>query len=167
MRKTFIGPRLRQLRRDSGQTQAQMAEKLGISPAYVNLLEKNQRSLSVQVLMALSDEYNVDWRDVVLEKNTTALSDLRNILQDPLFTGTPPDLDELRSAIDHAPRLIDNFIKLYQSHRTSMEKIMQLGSERMPKEILDTSPETMIHDFFRDNLNHFDTLERAAETLAA
>ena len=103
MRKTFIGPRLRQLRRDSGQTQAQMAEKLGISPAYVNLLEKNQRSLSVQVLMALSDEYNVDWRDVVLEKNTTALSDLRNILQDPLFTGTPPDLDELRSAIDHAP----------------------------------------------------------------
>lgn len=167
MRKTFIGPRLRQLRRDSGQTQAQMADRLGISPAYVNLLEKNQRSLSVQVLMALSDEYNVDWRDVVLEKNTTVLSDLRNMLQDPLFSANPPDLDELRAAIDHAPRLIDNFIKLYQSHRTSMEKIMQLGSERMPREILDTSPETMIHDFFRDNLNHFDALERAAESLAA
>ena len=101
MRKTFIGPRLRQLRRDSGQTQAQMAEKLGISPAYVNLLEKNQRSLSVQVLMALSDQYNVDWRDVVLEKNTTVLSDLRNLLQDPLFSSNPPDLDELRAAIDH------------------------------------------------------------------
>ena len=39
VRKTLVGPRLRQLRRDHGQTQAEMAKALGVSTAYVNLLE--------------------------------------------------------------------------------------------------------------------------------
>jgi len=39
--KNYIGPRLRRLRRDHHQTQAEMARALGISPAYVNLLENN------------------------------------------------------------------------------------------------------------------------------
>ena len=79
VQKTFIGTQLRQLRRDAGQTQAEMARVLGISAAYVNLLEKNQRSLSVPVLMALADHYNVDWRDVVMDKSANILADLRNI----------------------------------------------------------------------------------------
>ena len=64
MKKTFVGPQLRQLRRANKQTQAEMAKALGVSPAYVNLLENNQRSLSVQMLMALSDKYAVDWREM-------------------------------------------------------------------------------------------------------
>ena len=55
MAKTFVGPQLRQLRRERKQTQAEMAKALGISPGYVNLLENNQRSLSVRLLMALAD----------------------------------------------------------------------------------------------------------------
>ena len=45
MQKTFIGSQLRHLRRENGQTQVEMARKLGVSAAYINLLEKNQRSL--------------------------------------------------------------------------------------------------------------------------
>ena len=37
----------------------------------------------------------------------------------------------------------------------------------MPQELLTSSPETVIHDFFRDNFNYFDVLERAAEALSA
>ena len=85
MQKTFIGPQLRLLRRDQRQTQAEMARILGVSAAYINLLEKNQRSLSVPMLVALADHYNVDWRDVVLDKNANTLADLRNAVQDPLF----------------------------------------------------------------------------------
>ena len=33
-RKLFIGPRLRRIRRELGQSQTQMAERLGISPSY-------------------------------------------------------------------------------------------------------------------------------------
>jgi transcriptional regulator with XRE-family HTH domain len=40
MQKTFIGTQLRQLRREKGQTQAEMARTLGVTAAYINLLEK-------------------------------------------------------------------------------------------------------------------------------
>ena len=167
MRKTLIGPRLRQLRREKKQTQAEMARQLGISTAYVNLLENNQRSLSVQMLMALSDAYNVDWRDLIKDEASSRLADLRNVIRDPLFANDPPDLQELRAAVDHAPKLVDQFLQLYESHRTALEKMMHLGSERMPDDLLTSTPETIIHDFFRDNSNHFDALEQEAERIRA
>ncbi len=167
MRKTLIGPRLRQLRREHKQTQAEMAKALGVSTAYVNLLENNQRSLSVKMLLALSDAYNVDWRDLIKDESSTLLTDLRNAVQDPIFGGSAPDLQELRAAIDHAPRMVGHFLKLYSSHRSALEKMMRLGSERMPDNLLASAPETIIHDFFRDHANYFDELEQEAEKLRA
>ena len=167
IRKTLIGPRLRQLRRENDQTQAEMAKALGVSTAYVNLLENNQRSLSVQMLMALSDAYGVDWRDLIKDESTTLLTDLRSAIQDPVFEDQRPDIQELRAAIDHAPGLARHFIRLYRSHRTALENIMRMGSERMPDDLLATTPETVIHDFFRDHRNYFAVLEDAAETLRA
>lgn len=167
MRKTLIGPRLRQLRREHKQTQAEMAKALGVSAAYVNLLENNQRSLSVKMLMALSDAYGVDWRDLIKDESSTLLTDLRNAVQDPIFGSSAPDLQELRAAIDHAPRVVGHFLKLYSSHRSALEKMMRLGSERMPENLLSSSPETIIHDFFRNHANYFDALEESAEKLRA
>ncbi len=167
MRKTLIGPRLRQLRREHKQTQAEMARALGVSAAYVNLLENNQRSLSVQMLMALSDAYGVDWRDLLKDESSMLLADLRNTVQDPVFGDAPPDLQELRAAIDHAPRLVGHFLQLYRSHRTALEKMMRIGSERMPDDLLSSSPETILHDFFRDHANYFAELEVSAEKLRA
>lgn len=165
MRKTMIGPRLRQLRREHKQTQAQMATTLGVSTAYVNLLENNQRSLSVQMLMSLADAYGVDWRDLIKDESAHRLADLRGVLKDPLFGADQPDVQELRAALDHAPQLVEQFLRLYQSHRTLLGNVMRLGQERMPDGLLSTSPETIIHDFFRNHSNYFDVLERAAEKL--
>ncbi len=165
MRKTMIGPRLRQLRRERDQTQAAMAKTLGVSTSYVNLLENNQRSLSVQMLMALSEAYNVDWRELVKDEASNRLADLRSMFRDPVFGKNPPDLQELRGAIDHAPRLTEQLLGLYKSHRAALDQMMRLGSDRMPDAILQTSPETIIHDFFRDHSNYFHDLELAAEVL--
>jgi XRE family transcriptional regulator, fatty acid utilization regulator len=167
MRKTMIGPRLRRLRHDHKQTQAQMAAALGISTAYVNLLENNQRSLSVQMLMTLADVYSVDWRDLIKDESAHRLADLRSVIKDPMFGADGPDAPELRAAIDHAPRLVEQFLGLYQSHRTLLDNVMRLGQERMPDGLISFSPETIIHDFFRNHSNHFDVLERAAENLRA
>ncbi len=144
-----------------------MARTLGISAAYLNLLENNQRSLSVQVLMALSDAYHVDWRDLVKDETSNRVADLRNALQDLAFDQEAPDLQELRAAIDHAPRLVGHFLQLYRSHHAALDKIMRRGSELAPEDLLASSPETIIHDFFRDHSNYFDRLEAAAEELRA
>lgn len=167
MEKAFVGSKLRQLRRSKNQTQADMATTLGISAAYVNMLEKNQRSLSVTVLMALSDQYGVDWRDLVADNSQAVLSEVRAAMQDPFFAEARPDLDELRSAISHAPAFVDSFLALYRSHHSTLEKMMHLGSELMPESLVRASPGAAIHDFFRENGNHFEALERATEALAA
>lgn len=167
VRKTLVGPRLRALRREHGQTQAEMAEALGVSTAYVNLLENNQRSLSVTMLMSLSDAYGVDWRDLIKDESSNILADLRNTLQDPVFGATSPDLQELRAAIDHAPKLVESFLHLYRNHRNALENMMRVGSEGMPDHMLSSTPERIIHDFFRDHSNHFPELEAAAERLRA
>jgi predicted transcriptional regulator/transcriptional regulator with XRE-family HTH domain len=165
--KTFIGPQLRQLRREHKQTQAEMAKALSISPGYVNLLENNQRSLSVRLLMALADAYQVDWRDIVHDETSNLLAELRNVIRDPMFSSDVPDLQELRAAIDHAPRLVEYFLSLYGIHRTTVERIMRQGAEGAPEGLLATSAEAVIHDFFRNHSNYFHRLEVAAEQLRA
>ncbi len=165
MAKTFVGPQLRQLRRERKQTQAEMAKALGISPGYVNLLENNQRSLSVRLLMGFADAYGVDWRDIVRDETSNLLAELRNAVKDPMFSEGVPDLPELRAAIDHAPRLVQQFLHLYGIHRATLERIMRQGAGGAPEGLLATSAETVIHDFFRDHSNYFHPLEVAAEKL--
>lgn len=165
MAKTFVGSQLRQLRREHHQTQAEMAAVLGISPGYVNLLENNQRSLSVRLLMALADHYKVDWRDLVRDETSNQLAELRSVIKDPMFSGAVPDIVELRGALDHAPRLVEQFLKLYDIHRTTLERIMRQGAGRLPEGLMASSAEAVIHDFFRDHSNYFHSLEIAAERL--
>ena len=115
MSKTLIGPQLRQLRRSFNHTQAEMARQLGVSAAYINLLENNQRSLSVKMLMELTESYGIDWRTLVNDSEITHLADLRMAVRDPIFDGDTPDLQEMRAALDHAPKLVDLFLQLYRT----------------------------------------------------
>ncbi len=165
MSKTLVGPQLRQLRRQNGHTQAEMARRLSISPAYVNLLENNQRSLSVQVLMALTEAYGIDGRSLVQDNEAAQLADLRALMRDPLFGGEPPDLTELRAAVDHAPRLMARLVQLYQAHRSVVDQVKRLAGSDAASDLRLRTPETQIHDFFRDHGNHFDALERLAESV--
>jgi XRE family transcriptional regulator, fatty acid utilization regulator len=162
--KTFVGPQLRQLRRERRQTQAEMAKVLGVSAGYVNLLENNERSLSLRVLMALADHYGIDWRDIVADKTSNLLAELRSVIKDPMFSATP-DLVELRAAIDHAPRLVEKFLHLYGIHRNTIERMMRHGTNVTTDGLLATSAEAVVHDFFRNNSNYFNDLEVGAEEL--
>ena len=165
--KTFVGPRLRQLRREHGHTQAEMANRLGVSPAYINLMEHNQRSLSVRVLVGLLESYGVDWQDLVSDNDDKIFDDLRRAVADPIFSDKSPDARELRSAIENTPVFTSQFMKLYGEYRMLVENMMRLGHERMPQELLTTSAETVIHDFFRSNSNFFPELELEAAKLNA
>ena len=50
-----FGSRIRALRRREGLSQARMAERLRISPSYLNLIEHNQRPMSALVLLRLAE----------------------------------------------------------------------------------------------------------------
>lgn len=162
MQKTFIGPHLRRLRLERGETQSQMARALGISLSYVNLLENNERSVSVQVLLRLFEAYGVDWRDIAEEDSTAQLADIRAAIQDPLFAPTRPDLPQLRAAFVHSPNLAQSFLALYRSYQAVSDQLLALTENGGQHPT--TSPEAAVHNVFRRNRNHFRELESAAET---
>jgi predicted transcriptional regulator/DNA-binding XRE family transcriptional regulator len=165
MQKTFIGPHLRRLRQERGETQGAMARALGISTSYVNLLENNERSVSVPVMLSLFEVYGIDWRDITDEDGSSQLADLRAIIQDPIFDRARPDLTEIRAALVHSPTLAQAFLTLHRAYQSATDQLLSLsGTPSGTEPILSASPEAAVHNFFRRHRNHFRELEEAAST---
>ncbi|MEM8839007.1 MAG: helix-turn-helix transcriptional regulator, partial [Pseudomonadota bacterium] len=85
--KIFAGPRIRRVRTRLGLTQATMAEHLSISPSYLNLIERNQRPLTVQLLLKLSTTYDVDLKELQGDESGRTTDALKEIFSDPLLSG--------------------------------------------------------------------------------
>ena len=80
-----LGLRLQRLRQRHGLTQAELARRLGLSPSYLNQIERNQRPLTLAIQQRLK----------------TALGDLDGLLSadDPAALVEP--LDEALRALGH------------------------------------------------------------------
>lgn len=164
MQKTFIGPHLRRLRTERGETQGAMARALGISTSYVNLLENNERSVSVPVMLRLFEVYGIDWRDIADEDGSSQLADLRAIIQDPIFDAGRPDLAQIRAALVHSPTLASAFLTLHRAYQSATDQLLALsGAAAGAEPILASSPESAVHSYFRRHRNHFREIEDAAE----
>jgi transcriptional regulator with XRE-family HTH domain len=67
-----IGRRLRELRLERGISQADLARRLEISPAYLNLLEKGRRSLQFPLLLKALDALQVELEGFMASVGGTA-----------------------------------------------------------------------------------------------
>ena len=101
-RKVFAGPRLWRMRMDMGLSQTDMAGRLDISPSYLNLIERNQRPLTVQVLMKLSAVFGVDVAELQSDTDGTAIEALKEAFSDPLLAADLPSPSDLVAAADVA-----------------------------------------------------------------
>ncbi|EFG8200525.1 helix-turn-helix transcriptional regulator, partial [Escherichia coli] len=81
--KLFAGPRIRRIRNAKGLTQTAMAEGLGISPSYLNLIERNQRPITVQLILKLASTYEVDVAELQGESKGS-IAALKEVFSDPL-----------------------------------------------------------------------------------
>ena len=87
--KIFAGPRIRRIRNAKGLTQTAMADGLGISPSYLNLIERNQRPLTVQLILKLASAYKIDPHELQGEARGS-ISALKEVFGDPLLSGELP-----------------------------------------------------------------------------
>src|SRR5688500_6973414 len=88
-KKLFLGYKLRRLREQKGLTQAALSKQLDLSPSYLNQLENNQRPLTLPVLLRIGSIFDIDIASFVEDEEARLLSDLREILADPVFVGGP------------------------------------------------------------------------------
>ncbi len=168
--KIFAGPRLRRLRRDLGLNQVQMAEGLDISPSYLNLLERNQRPLSAQLLLKLADTFDVNLKGLTGDEGGRTLSDLKEVFSDPVLEGMSFSTQDLLDLHGSSPTASQALIALYRAYRQTGERAAGLAENLTDLSAVNpaqraTFPVEEVRDFFAAHRNYFPELELAAEAL--
>ena len=109
----LAGPALRRLRKREGMTQSSMAAALGISPSYLNLIERNQRPLSARVLVQVIDRFDFDPRTLREEESIGGIDGLARRLADERFADLNIDREEVSELLNSAPQAAAAFARLY------------------------------------------------------
>src|SRR3981081_253182 len=115
-KKLFVGPRFRRIAQQLGLAQTQIAEGLGISPSYINLIERNQRPVTAQLLMRLAQTYDLDLRDLASPHEDPLFAELNEIFSDPLFRQIDLPKQELRDLAALCPGVTHSLQRLYAAH---------------------------------------------------
>lgn len=160
-RKLFLGARLKRLRRERGMQQSAMAAEIGISPSYLNHLERNQRPVTAGILLRLADHFDVDVKAFASEGGESASADqLTEIFADAMFSDLGITRYELVELADNAPMIADAISRLY----TGLRELQRhpSGAEATPL----ITPETWTREYIQSQRNHFPDLEEGAETLS-
>ncbi|HVJ03916.1 MAG TPA: helix-turn-helix domain-containing protein, partial [Sphingomonas sp.] len=112
-RKLFAGHPVRRLRRQLGLTQAAMAEALGVSPSYLNLVERNQRPVSAALMLRLAEVYDFDPRKLAAEEPGGGAEAIRRRLADPIFADLEIDRHQMEEWLAGAPGGAEAFARAY------------------------------------------------------
>ena len=107
----LAGPALRRLRKREGLTQANMASLLGISPSYLNLIERNQRPLSARVLVQVIERFDFDPRSLREDDNIGGLDGLVRRMADKRFADLGIDREEVQEFLAAAPQVAAAFAR--------------------------------------------------------
>jgi predicted transcriptional regulator/transcriptional regulator with XRE-family HTH domain len=126
----MFGHKVRRLRRDRSMSQVALAGQLGISPSYLNLIEHNQRQLTLPLLLKVSRLFKVNLEAFSDEDETRLLGDLVETFGDPLFRDSGVDRDELSGLVDASPTACRAVVELYQAYRTANDNVRGM-SERL------------------------------------
>ncbi|MGB1156517.1 MAG: helix-turn-helix domain-containing protein, partial [Alphaproteobacteria bacterium] len=161
--KLFIGPRLRALRLERGLTQTDFARLLGVSGSLVNLLERNQRSASLAVLMRLSDVFGLEMAELTSANTQVSLQQLRKTLSDPAVGVDDISIDELRSAMDLAPKVVEGLMGLFDSYQLVQERLAGTLETTEDRSKSLRASEQRVHEFFQRKGNYFEELEQLAQ----
>ena len=109
-RNARLGYKVRRIRRERGLTQAQMADTLGISASYLNLMENNQRAVTVPVLLKLARLMDVDLQSFAEDEEARLAGELVEIFGDSLLREREvkdADLTEIAEGVGHIRDLRD------------------------------------------------------------
>jgi XRE family transcriptional regulator, fatty acid utilization regulator len=164
--KIFAGPRIRRIRKERELTQTAMAEAIGISPSYLNLIERNQRPLTVQLILKLSAAFKID--PVELQGETGgAVTALREVFADPLLAAELPGPEELIEVAEAAPNAASAMVKLYRAYRESQARLSDLSvlmsKDGRPALTGARLPLEEVQEVLAARPNFFDNIEGEAE----
>lgn len=166
-KKLFVGPRFRRIRQQLGLSQTQIAEGLGISPSYVNLIERNQRPVTAQILLRLAETYDLDLRDLATADEDRFFAELNEIFSDPLFRQIDLPKQELKDLAELCPGVTHSLQRLYAAYTEARRGETMVAAQMADREQIryEANPIERVRDLIEANRNYFPELEQAAETV--
>lgn len=154
--KLMAGHAVRRLRRRIGITQAAMAETLAISPSYLNLIERNQRSLPAGLLVQLAEQYDFDPRSLTAAEPGGGAEAIRRRLSDPMFGDLEIDRHEVEEWLAAAPGGAEAFARSFDRGLSDVGTAGDASAD----------PTLIAQREIERWRNHFPDLDAAAEELA-
>lgn len=171
-KKLFSGHTLRQIRSDFGLSQVEFAKKIGLSTAYVNQIENNNRPVTASVLLTINRIFGVDLS--AFEKNDLdrVVQDLEEIFADTQYLSASVGRQEIHELVTRAPGVTKAIMDLYGALRTYHDReaiaddLVQQGLSDEEGPAPRQSAYDEVRDYFHYMDNYVDSLDRAAEKLA-
>ena len=162
-RKLYIGPQIRRLRRARALTQTQMAGELGVSPSYVNLVERNQRPVSADLLVRIAQAYDLDLAAFAGEGSDDLFTALSEAFADPLLQNVGATREDAHELAAGNPVLGEAVAALYRAYRTSQAELIDA---RAAGRTGDADPVEEARAFIQSSRNYFAPLDEAGEAVA-
>lgn len=128
----LIGARIRSQRKQAGISQASLAQKVGISASYLNLIENDKRPVAGKLLSDLAQALHIKTDKLSRGVTTDMIERLQQTARqfsDPKHN-KQEELESLEAFITHFPewaRLLDKHITSHED----LEKVTELLSDRM------------------------------------
>src|SRR3954447_7394577 len=116
-----LGAKVRTLRRRENLSQADLAQRLGISPSYLNLIENNNRPLPAPLLIRLAQLFGVELHTFAADEDSRLTTALFEALSDPLFESQDMVSTEVRELATTSPGVARALLTLYRSYQQAKE----------------------------------------------
>lgn len=160
-----LGAKLRRLRRERGWTQIDMADRLGVSASYLNLIEHNRRKVTASLLLQMVQVFDLPLTELAEDEESPLIANLLEVLGDELFEPydlTNTDVKELVAASPNAARALIGLYDAYTRTKADVEAYAERFAEEDRLQI-GASPVEIVSDFLQAHANYFQDLEEEAE----
>ena len=169
MSKAFMGVRLKTLREQQGMTQAALAASLKISPSYLNQIERDQRPLTVPVLLRLQAAHGIDLQLFSDDENARRLSELQPVFADGSQANAVP-LAEAKVVASQLPAVAKVLLNLHKRSRAIEEQLSSIvagsdGDRSSAGASAPLQPYEEVREFFYARHHHMAVLDELAEKL--
>ena len=163
-----IGNKIRNKRRKLGITQAHFSKKLSISPSYLNLMESGKRKISMDLLIKIANELNVNLSDISKKTDTSLYQNLMDLLGDNLFENLDITNFDVKQLVNTNPLIAKALVKLGDNYKKKNQEIVT-KVENISGKFIDNRknsfPGEVVADFIQENENNFHKLEDFATSI--
>lgn len=173
MGKTYVGSRLRQLRRERDLSQASLAATLGLSASYVNQIEHDVRPLTVPVLLRITEAFGVDATFFSRDDDSRLLAEIQDVVLDQEINQSPVELQELSELVYNHPVIARTLVDMHRRYSNVRDKL-SIATDTRRSSPTDTRaaaqalsmPHEEVRDFFYARKNYLDELDLKAEEIS-